>query len=379
MYWEVIIIGGGPAGISTALHLKRFSPERTRVLVLEKARYPRPKLCAGALVGDAEVLLRKLNLDVSEISHSDAEAAYFEYEGRGLTVNIPGSHILQCIQRDEFDFWLAMKARERGISISEGVNVHRVMTTETEVLVSTDHGDFRAQIVVGADGTNSLVRRQVICREPVCPSCAFEVLVTPMNGGCHSTRDAYFDFSSVPLGNAGYMWDFPALHEGKKMRCWGMYHSTVRTGMHPQVMKKLLKAELERCGIQIEKTEIRGHPIRVFSPFDRLSVPRIILVGDAAGVDPVFGEGISFGLGYGYLAARAIQNAFNKRDFSFRQYRVRVLCSPLGRALATRWFIAQTIYRMPYPWFQKLLWWVLKPVVLLVARVFVLNWAQRLK
>ena len=61
MDYGIIIIGGGPAGLSTALHLQRMAPHLTsRVLILEKARYPRPKLCAGALVVDAEVILERL-------------------------------------------------------------------------------------------------------------------------------------------------------------------------------------------------------------------------------------------------------------------------------------------------------------------------------
>src|SRR5437763_15367703 len=46
--WDVAIVGGGPAGISTALHLQAAAPG-ARVAVLEKQRYPRDKICAGGI------------------------------------------------------------------------------------------------------------------------------------------------------------------------------------------------------------------------------------------------------------------------------------------------------------------------------------------
>jgi len=62
MDYSVIIIGGVPSGLSTALHLQRIAPHlvsspqgATRVLILEKERYPRFKLCAGGLTIDRAV------------------------------------------------------------------------------------------------------------------------------------------------------------------------------------------------------------------------------------------------------------------------------------------------------------------------------------
>jgi hypothetical protein len=72
------------------LHLAQFAPElKPRIMVLERAHYPRPKLCGGALLVDAEVLLRRLGLDVAEVAHVDAPRAYLASAGKGRMVSYP--------------------------------------------------------------------------------------------------------------------------------------------------------------------------------------------------------------------------------------------------------------------------------------------------
>ncbi|MFT3890623.1 MAG: hypothetical protein QM730_03240 [Anaerolineales bacterium] len=102
------------------------------------------------------------------------------------------------------------------------------------------------------------------------------------------------------------------------------------------------------------------------------------MVGDAIGADPIFGEGISIALGYGNLAAREIKKAFEQNDFSFRDYKTHVLMSPLGQTLLARWFITYIIYPIKWKWFQVLLWRIMKPVVIVVSWIFVLNWGKRM-
>jgi flavin-dependent dehydrogenase len=136
---------------------------------------------------------------------------------------------------------------------------------------------------------------------------------------------------------------------------------------------------MRRNGFELEQYEIKGHPIRWFDPGGRFSVPRVLLVGDAAGSDPLFGEGISIALGYGALAAREIGEAFRLKDFPFEGYKRSIARSSLGRALFTRWLIARVIYTLRWRWFQVLLWHLLRYVVLIVGWLFVVNWAKRLK
>lgn len=395
---DILILGGGPSGLSTALHLTKIAPHLTpRILILEKEYYPRLKLCAGGLVIDAEVILERLGLDAREVPHVDASNVRFDFEGRGLAVRVPRRHAIRVIRRDEFDHWLAKKAMERGIEIKQGVSVKNVIPDENGVTVQTDQGEFRATIVIGADGSNGVTRRCIFPNEPVYTARVLEV-ITPNYSVIANTSEAisnindqitsrentarndaaYFDFFAVPENIAGYVWDFPTQINGQPMRCWGIYDTNLLADQKRPALKEPLAAEMKRLGFDLNDYEIKGHPIRWYSPWNKASVPRVLLVGDAVGADPIFGEGISMALGYGAVAAQEISESFQRGEFSFRGYKRRLVRSGLGQTLFARWVITQVIYSFKWKWFQILLWRTMKPIVLLAAWIFVLNWSRRL-
>ncbi len=403
--FDILILGAGPAGLSTALHLARDFPHlAARVLILDKARHPRPKLCAGGLVVDAEIILQRLGLDAGEVPHADASAVHFDFAGRGFSIQNRKGHALRVVRRDEFDAWLAGKVREQGIEIREQVAAKDVIPDSEGVTVITDQGEFRAQVVVGADGSNGVTRRGILPREPARLARVLEVITpvstviarersdrsnphtseeiasgknTPRNDG-HESDHAFFDFFPVPSGIEGYTWDFPTQIQGQPMRCWGIYDANIHPNRARPPLKETLAGEMSRHGFDLGEFDLMGHPIRWFDPRAILSVPRVLLAGDAAGADPLLGEGISMALGYGALAAREIGEAFEQGEFSFGGYRRRVMQSGLGQTLIVRWAIARVIYKFKWRWFQFLLWRILKPVVVILAGLFVLNWGRRL-
>jgi hypothetical protein len=195
----------------------------------------------------------------------------------------------------------------------------------------------------------------------------------------HGADVAYLDFFPVPLGIAGYTWDFPTQIDGRPTRCWGIYDANLRPGGRLSPLRTPLADEMRRHGCEVPESELQGHPIRWFTPFSRLAAPRVLLVGDAAGADGIFGEGISIALGYGKIAARAIRDAVARDDYSFGDYRRRVLTSPLGQALTIRTGITHVLYRLRWAWFQNFFWRALRPLVLAVSLLLVLNWAKRMK
>jgi flavin-dependent dehydrogenase len=367
--------------------LTKIAPHLTpRILILEKEHYPRLKLCAGGLVIDAEVILERLGLDVREVPHVDASTIRFDFAGKGLNVRVPKRHAIRVIRRNEFDHWLARKAESKGIVIREGVTVKKVIPDENGVTVQTDQGEFRAEIVIGADGSNGVTRRCIFPNEPVYTARVLEVItpVTPtqpspnIGEGQGRGQVAFFDFFPVPNNIAGYTWDFPTQINGEPMRCWGIYDTNLLANFKRPALKEPLAEEMKRHGFNLNDYEIKGHPIRWYSPWNMASAPRVLLVGDAVGADPIFGEGISMALGYGVIAAQEIAESYQRGEFSFSRYKRRLVRSGLGQTLFARWLITQIIYTLKWKWFQILLWRILKPIILFAAWVFVLNWSKRI-
>jgi menaquinone-9 beta-reductase len=379
--FDLIIVGAGPAGISTALHLAQIAPGMVgRTLILEKACHPRPKLCGGGLLPDAENILESLGLDITEIPHCDVDWAHFDYNGRGMRMRgeKDGTLAFRTIRRDAFDAWLAGKARQRGFHIRENTTVKCLSVNGSEVLLETDQGGYHAKVVVGADGSRSVVRRSVVPKEKTHIARTLEIVTEPRpESSLHLQANSYFDFLYVPKGILGYTWDFPAIENGRPVRVRGIYDGNIYPVKKEISLQAALADEFARHGYRLEDYELQGHPLRWFETRYAFSAPQLLLVGDAAGADALFGEGISLALGYGRLAAQAINDAFARQDYSFREYKRVILRSELGKSLQRRTWMAKIFYRLRSRAIQALVWRKLGWLVEWVMQTFMIGWAKR--
>ena len=190
--------------------------------------------------------------------------------------------------------------------------------------------------------------------------------------------DALLDFAWLPRGVQGYVWSFPTKLNGQRMRNWGVYDSRVVDRKSAGSLRGVVGEWLSGAGYRLDDYHLEGHPIRLFEPRLNFAAPNVLLVGDAAGVDAVFGEGISLALGYGDLAARAIDDAFARGDFTFAGYRQSVLASRMGRSLWLRMWTARALNRMRSPLVQKMIWWRMAPIVRWYIKSVLFNWGQPL-
>jgi flavin-dependent dehydrogenase len=97
----------------------------------------------------------------------------------------------------------------------------------------------------------------------------------------------------------------------------------------------------------------KAFPIHTYHPAARLAAPHALLVGDAAGADPLMGEGISFALEYGVQAAEAIVEARRAGDWSFGAYERAIHDGPLGRKLGRLVWAVERCYGPRWRWWLR--------------------------
>ncbi|HEX8951733.1 MAG TPA: NAD(P)/FAD-dependent oxidoreductase [Polyangia bacterium] len=339
MQYEVVIAGAGPAGVSTAVALVRRDPSlRGRIVVLDRARFPREKPCGGGLTGHAEAAMAALGLElaVPSVPSPRAEVRFWDFR-REVTLGKP----VRVIRRDDFDASLVAQARDRGVEVREGAPLAGFAVDSDGVDVGVGQGGgerLRARVLVGADGVGSRVRKQLNGGSDGTPIRLFR-LELPARGAWRSDAMLY-DFSPMTDGLRGYLWVFPV--DGDRLNVGLMHDPAVaRSGGE---LEALLRRHLGRLGITLPKAA-RGWPAFGYRPSAPIAAPRLVTVGDAAGIDALTGEGIAVGMEQAQVAADAIVAALGSGDFRFAGYRRAVRRATVGRELAIDRWLARLLYR----------------------------------
>lgn len=309
--YDVIVAGAGPSGTFAAYNLANRG---LKVLIIDKARFPRYKVCGGGIPVKARELLP---FDLSSICQSEVNSFMFssnydvEYK---RTFDKP---LIQCFMRDDFDNFLLQKALSSGATLIESEKIKEIYRTNNTVSARTTASTFTARFLIGADGCNSITAKSLkLMQKKVSMAYAIESEIKVSD----STMEKYHKTVGLDWGTLtnGYGWIFP-----KKDQL------SVGVG-GPLVLSKSIKGYYENLiknlGLEIkENISMQGHFIPFRKGNNRIYSSSAVLVGDAAGLtDPLTGEGIYYALKSGLIAAETIIDIFDRRhnDMSIYQQRV---------------------------------------------------------
>nr|WP_232342301.1 geranylgeranyl reductase family protein [Hymenobacter negativus] len=375
--YDVAIIGAGPAGTACALALRHSG---LRVALLDKAQFPRDKVCGDAVPGQAFKALRQLDPafveELWQLQPRDdvRDSRLVAPSGAGLTLQwkLPSFNS----PRETFDAALLGLVRAHSdTTILENTGLKGLEVMPEAVRLHLAEGaELTCGVVIGCDGANSVVGRKLL-PAPLdrAHHCAGVRAYYENVGGASSGTTEFF-LSSDYL--AGYVWLFP-VGEGRCNVGLGMLSEIVSE--HKVDLKETLTHVLathpELAGRFAQARQL-GPIVGFGLPLGggrtrRISGGRFMLCGDAASlIDPLQGHGIDTAIQSGILAGAQAASCFEKQDFSaefMRQYDARVE-HKIGRKLAKSyrlmrflsnkaWLVnaAVGLARVPglKPWVQK--------------------------
>ncbi len=303
----VLVVGGGPAGSSCAWKLASAG---VKCLLIDKAEFPRDKVCGGALSSRAAELLTNSGMistvELDRLTEKTHRTLSLWNREDLLNSYTSDNHPVRIISRMGFDNYLLEKAASSGTEMITG---ETAVSIDSSTIRTSSGRSIRYSFLVGADGCSSFVRKTCFGRSGRKTGIGLECFL-PLSEVNNISDGLHIHFRYLPYG---YVWAFP----GREKICIGA--GVVGSKVSPPDVASALKEFLETRGISASKYVMKAASIPSLSLHKSMGAGQIFLAGDAAGlVDQVSGEGIGHAIESGFLIAEAIISGGDRKTMLIR-------------------------------------------------------------
>ncbi len=319
---DVVIVGAGPAGSAAATFLAR---EGLEVLVVDRAVFPRDKVCGDGLTPRAVAVLQRLGVD-ARLRHMGIRPLreYRAVTSRGHEITIPfsapreGPDYGYVMPRRELDLLLVETARAAGAVVWEGtraLNLERDSFGRPVVVCRRLGGDLfrlRARVLIAADGSRGSFSRTLLPSRRLEPSAIGIRAYMEQVEGVDGALNFFLERHLLP----GYGWIFPGAKEGAPANV-GVLVRTAALRRSRLSLRALFNGFLASGSLawpHLRHARLISAPAAFPLQMDFRKARRpedsVLFLGDAAGlVNPLSGQGIGSALESAQAAARAIVSA----------------------------------------------------------------------
>lgn len=320
MQYDVVVVGAGPAGSTVA---KNLAEKNLKVLLIDKATFPRDKPCGGGLPTRVVKRFPYIEPLIDSVSYGTtmySSSLRYKFD---FTRDKP---FLMMTIRKQFDHGLLSLAQKAGARFQSGKSVVDVLIQNNKAVILLEDGQsIETQMVIGCDGMHSVVAEKTKLAkklEVLCICLMQEQPMTPKELSTFFTKKRLAYLFIKAQGIAGYGWVFP------KKNCVNIGIGEFQSAVSKARPKIPLKETYERFITVLKEKKLlppefpienlRGATLPIF-PLENTYGDRVLLCGDAAGfINPITGEGIYYAMASGYIAAQVVADAFKKQDFSRR-------------------------------------------------------------
>ncbi|MEO6550788.1 MAG: NAD(P)/FAD-dependent oxidoreductase [Ferruginibacter sp.] len=336
IFTKVCIIGAGPAGAAAALQLNK---EGIDCIVIDKAVFPRDKVCGDGLSGKVITALKRIDPEIA----ARLQKAAFKLDSWGVSFVSPARHQLDVgfrpdfdkdnpshkespigyvCKRFDFDNFLVQEMKQcRHIEVMEGIRADKFTLEADGYVVSGSNGfEVKAQLIIIANGAHSAFTKEVagIHMEPAHYLAGIRAYYKNVGG---TSADGFIELHFLKRMLPGYFWIFP-LPNGEANVGVGLLSEVI--SRKKVNLKKELQEIIQNDPVIKERFKnaelmgsVDGYGLPLGSKKRTLSGERYMLTGDAAFlIDPFTGEGIGNAFYSGRIAAQQAVLAIKANDFT---------------------------------------------------------------